>query len=157
METAIHKDHFIVDEKLGFILDKENATPLELNIYVAYLIGRIDIHTMKNIATYTVKDAALYFYSPMGMNLVVPDYYHEHTECFLVTTHHGISVVSPPDFSGYIGVKMTVENGVPCADSDFVDCLYKNSYINKAALGALINYYEKKKSDARKELQAIYG
>lgn len=166
MNSSLLKNFQINKENGTISLDYDQATPLDINIYISYLIGRISATETLDRNFYRVgdkrhnRDYCLVNDGVMGQTVVVPDYFHDHTEAFLLLTHRNIIItnaVSEENNRFYLGAKMNVENGVVQQNPEYLDCNMQSVYILKAGLLTLAKCIEKEQPEKLQDLFEVYS
>lgn len=163
MNSPLLQNFKINKDKQTLSLDYEQATPRDINIYIGYLIGRINADEVAGHHFYRWgeqrhgRDFCLVYDGHMGQSIVIPDYYHEHTEAFLLLTHRNIVITNAVNGENnfyYIAAKMTVIDNVIQQDNEYLDCNMTSGYISKAGLFTLSKCLEK---DHPEKLNALFN
>jgi len=126
----------------GLKLNKDNATTLEINAYIALLKGLITINDVVN-CRYDINENTVSCYTVRKTTEVFPDYFNDHTECYLLLTLHNIVTVFNKSKSCYVSSKMKVtDEGEIINDGKHLSASTESDVLNRAGLFTLINYLE---------------
>ncbi len=157
MSAPLLKNFKIIESSKNnfIILDQDSATPLEINMYVGFLLGRISARDMVNPFQYSISDFSLTHYGQMGLTTVIPDFYHDHTECHLLLSHHQIATASSKEQNCYVSSKICVNPDSQSIEIDdkYAICGASSQYLNASGLYALINCLEQ---DQQGKLEELY-
>lgn len=137
------KEIDLISNIKGLTLDLEKATPTEINLFIGALTGRIPLEDIFRGHLYSVEDFCLTHYGHSGKTVVIPDYYHNHTEAHLLFARHNITVISDNGNSGYRGAKMMVdERNEVVMDGKYISASSTSMYLNRAGLETLVKVLE---------------
>lgn len=157
MSTPLLKNFKTIESPNNKIimLDQDSATPVEINMYVGFLLGRISAQDMVNPFQYSISDFSLTYYGQMGVTVVIPDFYHDHAECHLILSHHQIATASSKEQNCYVSSKICINPDSQSIEinDEYSTCYASSQYLNKSGLLALINCLEKDNQD---KLEALF-
>lgn len=126
-------------------LDKDLASSLEINVYLAYLIGQINEKMIVNPYPNYVQSSEVLAFTPTGTVVIVPNYHHDIKEQNDAFLFHGITSIYSIEDSKFISYKMRLNpvSKIIEVHEDYLDCFATDHFVNKSALKALINCLEK--------------